>query len=223
MRLPTTSPVRRARHSTPETAACEPVPTECVFVNASVVQTASDRTFLIPDGTIVPGGGFLIIGRDADQATFEANFGITLAPNVVYFNGENQWPSMNNDETFTLFNEGLPVDGPTAVPVSSAARNMQRVDTLLPASDPASWNVFADNSQASPGTVGPHDRERNRRPGYQRNQRSAGQRPVHFRVCGNLLRYACSGDLRQAVFEPIKTAAHWVAVFLCLQAIGKQG
>ena len=139
----------------PETAACEPEvvqPTACVSVGASIMQTSSDRTFPVPDGLSIPGGSYLIVGRNADQATFEAHYGVTLAPNVFYINGMDQFPSMNGDETFTIFNDGGIADGPTNPPVSSSARNMQRLNAALPASEVASWAVSGDNTHVTPGT-----------------------------------------------------------------------
>jgi hypothetical protein len=91
------------------------------------VQTASERTYTIPDGTHVPVGGVLVVGRDVDQAGFEAYWGVAFGPDVVYLSGANDFPTINGDETYTLRDETMAVlDGPS--PALVLGESLDRID-----------------------------------------------------------------------------------------------
>ena len=49
-------------------------------------------------------GQYVIVCRDADKASFESFWGITLGSNVVFINSNGQIPMINGDETFSLYN-----------------------------------------------------------------------------------------------------------------------
>jgi hypothetical protein len=115
----------------------------------TIVQTESDRTFEIPGGTFVPEGGTLVVGRDADQASFEAYWGVTFDGDVVYLSGDDQFPTINGDETYTLRDDGgAIVDGPS--PALVLGESMARID---PEDDGATgWaSATADVGTPEPG------------------------------------------------------------------------
>jgi hypothetical protein len=116
----------------------------------SIVQTDSARTFEIPDGTRVPIGGALIIARDADQASFEAYWGVTFGPDVVFVSASDDFPIINGDETYALRDAASTVvDGPT--PAILEEESLDRVD---PEDDTATgWmSASADVGTPTPGT-----------------------------------------------------------------------
>src|SRR5688572_6512725 len=71
----------------------------------AIVQTMSDRTLTLPAGTVVPAGGYLVIGRNATLAQFEAFWG-PLPADAVYLDamaqGGEEFPTINGDETYEL-------------------------------------------------------------------------------------------------------------------------
>lgn len=83
----------------------------------TLVQANSTSLYTFPVGTILHPGGYLVLGRYADRASFEAFHGVTLGANVVYLTNTNSSaavPMINGDETFTLKDAGgAVVDGPT--------------------------------------------------------------------------------------------------------------
>jgi hypothetical protein len=116
----------------------------------SIVQAASDRTFDIPDGTLLPVGGVLVIGRDVDQATFENYWGVTLGQDVVFISGADEFPNINGDETYALRDAAdTMVDGPT--PALTVGESLDRID---PEDGGATgWaNASADVGTPTPGT-----------------------------------------------------------------------
>jgi hypothetical protein len=116
-----------------------------------VLQTASEREIVIPDGTIVPVGGAIIIGRDASLGQFEDFWGVTL-DDVVYIDGIDSFPNCNGDETFSLLTPlRTVVDGPTPALVISTG--IERTDASAPASDADAWTSSAvPNTDATPGS-----------------------------------------------------------------------
>jgi len=116
-----------------------------------VLQTASEREIVIPDGTIVPVGGAIVIGRDASVGQFEDFWGVTL-DDVVYIDGLDLFPACNGDETFTLLTPlRTLVDGPTPPLVISTG--LARTDASAAASDDAAWSSSATpNADATPGS-----------------------------------------------------------------------
>jgi hypothetical protein len=91
------------------------------------VQTESDRTFDVPEGTVLQPGGVLIVGRDTGQAAFEAYWGVDLGPDVVYLDGGDSFPTINGDETYELLDAASSsVDGPT--PALVLGESLDRID-----------------------------------------------------------------------------------------------
>ena len=114
-------------------------------------QTSSDISYTIADGVAVEPGAYVIISRDSDKDSFEGFWGIMLPSNVIFINGDNNFPSINGDETFTLYDSSDNiVDGPTGLPMESYCT----VQRLLSTSDPTlpeSWSINPD-SFATPGS-----------------------------------------------------------------------
>jgi hypothetical protein len=116
-----------------------------------LLQTDSAREITIPDGTIVPVGGAILIGRDASLGQFEDFWGVTL-DDAVYIDGGDVFPACNGDETFSLLTPlRTVVDGPTPALVLSTS--IERTDASADASEAAAWTSSATpNTDATPGT-----------------------------------------------------------------------
>ncbi|MDI6807764.1 MAG: phospholipase D-like domain-containing protein [Candidatus Eisenbacteria bacterium] len=123
-----------------------------------VVQANSDQTYTIPNGTAIPGKGYVIVARNATQAQFETFWGVTLGPNVVFLNTGDATgvaPKINGDETFTLKNASLVViDGPTVAmaPYGTAGQSIRRNNPGDPAGVEASWTRGPDRATGNPGS-----------------------------------------------------------------------
>lgn len=114
-------------------------------------QTNSNQSFAFAPGTVLPPGGYLVIGRNADQAAFEAFWGVTLGANVTYINSGNKLPQLNGAEQFWITTPlGGILDGPTAVPMAVGTA-LVRVDAGQPATLSLNWQQI-DESQATPGS-----------------------------------------------------------------------
>jgi len=82
-------------------------------------------TVTLPAGTILAPGDYIVIGRDADQASFQTGWSITLAANVHYFQGKlltggstNGFPVVNasgaGSERLQVLNaSSVVIDGPS--------------------------------------------------------------------------------------------------------------
>lgn len=111
-------------------------------------QANSARTFTLPNNTLVPAGGFVVVGRNASRAQFEAYWGL-LGDDVVYLDAGDEFPAINGDETFTLRDDGgAVVDGPT--PAIQAGDTVRRDDLA----EAGTWTV-ADEDGADPGSGHP--------------------------------------------------------------------
>jgi mono/diheme cytochrome c family protein len=121
--------------------------------NFRIEQTGSLLEKTIPAGTSVPHGGFLIVGRNATQAQFEANYGVVLGPTVKYVNGGNAFPIIDGGETFTLFDtQSVLIDGRSIAEPAGGLRTFSRVRCDVAPSLAASWSSAAtSNAVASPG------------------------------------------------------------------------
>jgi hypothetical protein len=83
-------------------------------------QFNSTQTFTLPSGTVIPSGGYLVLVRDATQASFEAVYG-ALPAGTVYLNSNATgscgtagcFPLINGAETFELWNGTTMEDGTT--------------------------------------------------------------------------------------------------------------
>ena len=88
-------------------------------------------------------GGVLDVVSIADYAR-------TL-PNVVFINGDNNFHSINGDETFELYDDnGIIVDGQTGQPMI-AYHTIQRLHTTYDPTQLDTWSVNSD-SFATPGS-----------------------------------------------------------------------
>lgn len=112
----------------------------------TVVQTDSPRELTLPEGTIIEPGGTLVIARDASRPAFEDWWGETMEGTVVFIDGENNFPVINGDETFTLRDAmGATIDGPT--PALALGGNLQREQSAADG-----WlTSMASTASATPG------------------------------------------------------------------------
>jgi len=117
-----------------------------------LVQTESDREFVLPAGTVVPEGGYVVVGREATADAFAGFWGIAWADDVVYLDSGDALPIINGDETFTLRDPGgAVVDGPSVAMLASTA--MVRTDADAAASEASAWqSVETPNDGATPGS-----------------------------------------------------------------------
>ena len=120
-------------------------------INYVIYQTASDINYIIPDGTFVNPGGYIIIARDSNKESFEIFWGINLSSDVIFINGDNNFPSINGDETFELQdNNSNVLDGPTGLPMDSY-NTVQRLHSTYDPTLPESWSISSD-IYATPGS-----------------------------------------------------------------------
>jgi hypothetical protein len=102
-------------------------------------------------GTTIPDNGYLVLGRDATKAAFEAFWG-ALPANAVYVNSAGVLPVINGDETYDLYNaSSVKVDGRTIAMGASAGSSVKRKDPCLAANLSSSWTVTA-SSTGTPGS-----------------------------------------------------------------------
>jgi len=120
--------------------------------NWKLVQANATYNYFLPAGTVIPANGYVVIGRDATKAAFEAFWETTLPSNAVYVNSAGAFPVINGSETYTLYTAaGTLVDGTTISMSSSAGQSIQRKDPCLAANLTSSWNVLASSS-GTPGS-----------------------------------------------------------------------
>ncbi len=120
--------------------------------NWRLVQANSTLTYVLPAGTVIPANGYLVVGRNASRAAFEAFWGVGLASNVVYLNAADALPQVNGSENFTLYNAaGTKVDGKTYSMSSAAGQSLRRKDPCNAAGTSGSWTIGA-SSTANPGS-----------------------------------------------------------------------
>ncbi len=114
----------------------------------TIEQANSASVYTIPAGTVIQPGGYLVLGRFADQASFEAFHNVVLGSNVIYLTNASEAPAVpmiNGDETFTLKNSvGAVIDGPTPA-FNTAQISHQRNDP-----EAAPWTL--DTDTPSPGS-----------------------------------------------------------------------
>lgn len=121
----------------------------------TIKQYGSQLTFTIPSGTVIPSGGYLVVGRDASRAAFGA-FHASMPPATVYLDSNASGacangclPQVNGGETFELYNgASVKIDGPTIAMSSNNAYQRKRPQD--PAGSGASWFTLAESS-ANPG------------------------------------------------------------------------
>ncbi|HET9227821.1 MAG TPA: lamin tail domain-containing protein, partial [Thermoanaerobaculia bacterium] len=107
--------------------------------------------YTFPAGTTIPDNGYLVLGRDATEAAFEAFWG-PLPANAVYVNSAGVLPVINGDETYDLYNaSNTKVDGRTIAMTASAGSSVKRKDPCMQPNQSASWTVTA-SSTGTPGS-----------------------------------------------------------------------
>jgi Bacterial Ig domain len=123
--------------------------------NWRIVQANSARTFYLPVGTVIPDSGYVVIGRNATKAAFEAFWGRTLPGNAIYINSGDTLPVINGSENYTLYNANLKVDGPSISMDSSAGQSIQRKDPCQAPGISDCWNVLASTAGTPGSGAGP--------------------------------------------------------------------
>jgi beta-lactamase superfamily II metal-dependent hydrolase len=117
-----------------------------------IVQANASNTFVVPAGTVIPGDGYLVVGRNATKTAFQTFWHVTLPATAVYINSAGAFPVINGSENYTLYDAaGTKIDGATIGMASGAGQSVQRKDPCLAAGTSSSWNVLASSS-GSPGT-----------------------------------------------------------------------
>jgi len=107
-------------------------------------QQNSAQAFTLPANTKIANKGYLIVGRDATKAGFEAFWrgGTPLPSNVIYVNSAGLLPQINGDENYTLSNASSTViDGPTINMPASANSTVQRKGPCLAPGTASSWTI----------------------------------------------------------------------------------
>ncbi len=123
-----------------------------------VVQANATQTFVVPAGTTIPAGGYVIIARNASRTSFETFWGLTLPASTVFFNTADVGgvaPKINGAENFTLRNAvDAVLDGPTVSLPGAGGENVRRLDANASASLETSWSRTSSSttSNATPGS-----------------------------------------------------------------------
>ncbi len=126
--------------------------------------TNAARVGTIPNGTMIPPNGFLVIGRLFSKGEFETAHGVTLGPDVVYLGGPqvsgdaNGFPIINGGQSYRLEDAfGVQKDPPLgSVPSGgvTTTRTYRRqrsnstvfVDESMSLSDPGTWGGIRDET-----------------------------------------------------------------------------
>lgn len=100
-------------------AAAAPAAAQGLDISGWTLEQAnSGMTYTFPASTVVPDGGYVIVGRNASRSAFESYYGVSLGSNVLYFTlgvDSPAMPMINGDETYAVKNgSGGIEDGPTA-------------------------------------------------------------------------------------------------------------
>ena len=105
----------------------------------------------------MPAKGYVIIGRNASKAAFEAFWGVTLGSNTTYVNSADGMPQINGDEDYTLYNPGgTKLDGRTVAMAASAGETLQRKNGCGVSTKATSWTRLGSTA-ANPGSGAPAD------------------------------------------------------------------
>ena len=121
------------------------------IANWRLAQLSATFNFTFPAGTTIPDNGYLVLGRDATKAAFEAFWG-ALPANAVYVNSAGALPVINGDETYDLYNaSGTRVDGRTVKMTAGGGSSVKRKDPCLSATKSTSWTITA-SSTGTPGS-----------------------------------------------------------------------
>ena len=123
----------------------------------TIKQLNATLSYVIPAGTLIPSGGYLVVGRNASRAEFASYFP-SLPPAAVYLNSNVNgscstagcFPQINGGESFELYDpSNSKVDG-TTVSLGTTHRAYQRNNPGDPPGLAGSWTVAAE-SLANPG------------------------------------------------------------------------
>ncbi|MBN2382359.1 lamin tail domain-containing protein [bacterium] len=125
----------------------------------TIDQYDSAASYSFPANTSLAAGSYAVVARNADQAAFEAFWGVSLGSNVLFLNSNEDGsclgtngclPLINGGESYELYDasETL-VDGPTIA--GSESYSYQRIAADLPAGQSGSW-LAQSASLASPGS-----------------------------------------------------------------------
>ena len=118
-----------------------------------LVQANATLNYTFPANTIIPSGGYVIVGRNATKAAFETFWGVTLGANVVYLNSGDTMPQINGSETYTLKDaSNATLDGPTFAQDSTSGDSLERANCGSVGSA-GTWTKVAASS-ATPGANG---------------------------------------------------------------------
>ncbi len=124
-------------------------------------QTNSTQTYVLPTGTTVNRGGYLILSRASAKADFEAFWGVTLGPDVVFVQSAatagatTACPQINGSETYSLSrSDATVIDGPTVAMPSSGKFIFNRTDLTQPTGSAAGWSSadYTVKTNATPGS-----------------------------------------------------------------------
>lgn len=121
-------------------------------------QFNSSQSYVIPAGTLIPEGGYLVVGRSATRAEFLATYPAMPAATVYLDSNADGscssagcFPQINGGESFELRNAAdVQVDGVT-VTMSSTHSSYRRNNPGDPAGSAGSWTV-AGEAGATPGS-----------------------------------------------------------------------
>jgi len=119
-----------------------------------LIQANAAGTFVIPNGTVIPAGGYIVIARSATQASFETFWGVKLDVGCVFLNTQDVTgvaPKINGAETFTLQHAaGETIDGPSVGLPATLSGNTayQRTAASAAAGLIGSWTI---GTVVSPG------------------------------------------------------------------------
>jgi hypothetical protein len=120
----------------------------------TLTQANATLTYTIPTGTTIPSKGYVIVGRNATKAQFEAFWGVTLGSNVIYLNAADTMPQINGSETYTLKNGATTIDGATVAMATAGGESLKRLSGCSAAGTASSWTRTA-SSTGNPGAGGP--------------------------------------------------------------------
>jgi endonuclease I len=115
-------------------------------------QVESTRTYTLPQNTFVPGGGYIIVTRFADQWDFESFWNVSLSDSVILINSNNSFPMINGDEQYLLEDpNGIPIDPDDEGNYSKKVlREGERVFRISTENSENDWGSGPD-STATPG------------------------------------------------------------------------
>ena len=129
---------------------------EGVDVNGYTLrQRNSTQSLTFSSSTVIPSNGFLVVGRNSDESSFETFWSVTFSDKVTYVNGNNSFISLNGGEDYLIENgSGTNIDPATddeytAQTVSSSGR----VARINFSGNATSDYITGASSEATPGSL----------------------------------------------------------------------